>query len=215
MTSFSRLAVLAMLAAAACHKATPKPAPQPHVEATFRWPVPDGWRKETIFFPLGFAKELPFSGVEEIRFAPGMFKPGEEGFWSYAFVWWLDGRPSLGAGELEGALKRYFAGLITDVAKEKGYPIDPSRFAASVHAVPQPPAKLGHAVSAFAGTVDSYDAFATGEPIVLNVEVWVWDCGNAGKRVAMVLASPKPESERIWGALRERRDEFACHHATR
>jgi hypothetical protein len=179
------------------------------------WPVADGWRKETIPFPLEFAKDLPFSGVEEIRFAPGMFKPGEEGFWSYVFVWWLDGHPPLGAAELESALKRYFAGLITDVAKEKGYPIDPARFAASIRSLPDAPARLGHAVRAFAGTVDSYDAFATGEPIVLNLEVWVWDCTANGKRVAIVLASPKPATEPIWNALRQRRDEFACHEPTR
>jgi hypothetical protein len=207
LIAFSAFATLASLNVAA---PTPRPANE-----SFEWPVAEGWRKETIPFPLEFAKELPFSGVEEIRFAPGMFKPGEDGFWSYAFVWWLDGRPQLGAAELESALRRYFAGLITDVAKEKAYPIDPARFTASLHVMPGSTERIGHTVQAFAGTVDSYDPFATGKPIVLNLDVWVWDCAEAGKRTVMVLASPKPANAPIWSALRARRDEFKCHRSSR
>jgi len=177
----------------------------------FEWTVVDGWRQETIPFPLEFAPGLPFSGLEEIRFAPGMFKPDADGYWSYAFAWWLEDRPTLGAAELESSLRRYFAGLIGAVGKEKGFAIDPARFSASMHAADRPPAKLGHPVQAFAGTVHSYDAFTTGKPIVLNLEAWVWDCAVAGKRAAIVLASPRATSDPIWKSLRARRDEFHCH----
>jgi hypothetical protein len=57
--------------------------------------------------------------------------------------------------------------------------------------------------------VDSYDAFKTGKPIELNVEVWVWDCG--AKRAALLLASPRTTTAPIWKELRQRRDELACH----
>jgi osmoprotectant transport system permease protein len=190
-------------------------ADAPPAKGSFQWPVAEGWRKETMAFPLEFAKDLPFSGIEEIRFAPGMFKPDMDGYWSYAFVWWLDGRPTLGAAELEHSLTRYFAGLITEVAKDKGFAIDPARFSSSIRAVPSSPEKLGHEFQAFAGTVDSYDAFATGKPIVLNLNVWVWDCAESGKRAVMVLASPKPQSAPIWKALHARRDEFICHELAR
>jgi hypothetical protein len=178
---------------------------------SFQWPLPEGWGHETIPFPLGFAPDLGYEGVEELRFAPGMFKPDQEGYWSYAFVWWLDGRPALDAPAWNASLKRYFAGLCTSVAKDKGQTIDTAEFSASVHAVAGAQRKLGHAVAAFAGTVDSYDPFATGKPIVLNVEVWVWDCDRSGKRAAIVLASPKPASAPIWSSLRKRRDELVCH----
>src|SRR5262249_19300809 len=144
--------------------------------ATFRWPVAEGWKAETIPFPLEFAKDLPFKGVEELRFAPGMFKPEADGYWSYAFVWWLDGHPPLDANELQDDLSRYFAGLCTEVGKEKGLAIDPKRFATSLKAEGVAKSKLDHAVHAYMGTVKTYDAFTTGKPIVLNVEVWVWDC---------------------------------------
>ena len=179
--------------------------------SSFEWPVPEGWKHETIPFPLEFAPELPYHGVEELRFAPGMFKPDQDGYFSYAFVWWLDGRPAVDAAELSSSLKSYFTGLCTAVAKEKGQTLDGAKFSASLHAVEGPPRKLEHPVTAFAGTVDSFDPFATGKPIVLNVEAWVWDCDRSGKRAVLVLASPKPESAPIWISLHERRDEFACH----
>ena len=182
-------------------------------QATLLWPVPEGWNSETIPFPLEFAKDLPYSGVEELRFAPGMFAPDQDGYWSYAFVWWLDGKPKLGTRELQDDLKRYFSGLITAVGKDKGFAIDPARFKATIHSAPAPSAKLGHEVKAFAGTADSYDAFKTGKPIVLNLEIWVWDCG--AKRAALVLASPRPSTAPIWKELRQRRDELACHTAAK
>ena len=183
------------------------------VSGSFQWPLPEGWREETIPFPLQFAPDLLYKGVEELRFSPGMFKPDQEGYWSYAFVWWLEGRPVLDATELNASLQRYFSGLCTSVAKDKGQTLDPAKFSASLHPVDGSGPKLGHAVAAFAGTVHAYDAFATGKPIVLNVDVWVWDCDRSGKRAALVLASPKPTSAPIWSSLRKRRDDFVCHKA--
>jgi hypothetical protein len=59
---------------------------QESVEVPFYLPTPEGWRTETIPFPLEFAPELDYEGLEELRFAPGMFKEGSADFWSYAFV---------------------------------------------------------------------------------------------------------------------------------
>src|SRR5688500_2734436 len=56
----------------------------PAADVPFAWPVPAGWRTETIPFPLGFAPTLPYTGIEELRFAPGMFKAGSDDFWTYA-----------------------------------------------------------------------------------------------------------------------------------
>src|SRR4051812_19484084 len=77
----------------------------------FRWPVPKGWAEETIPFPLGFAPEVPFHGTEEVRFSPRMFDPKAPGYWTYTFVWWLEGEPDVGAPALKAHLRRYFSGL--------------------------------------------------------------------------------------------------------
>jgi len=222
MTDTARavLVTAALAFAAGCQTAAPRPdsAEREGEEAparaapAFEWPKPEGgWKTETNPFPLDFAPTISLQGVEELRFAPGMFKPDAPGYWSYAFALWLDGEPTLGQAELERFFLNYFQGLIAEVSKEKGRKIDPGHFQATIRPSSGAPAKEGHTVQAFAGTADLYDAFATGKPLTLNLEVWVWDCPVAGKRVALVLASPRSPSEPIWKELAQRRDEFLCH----
>jgi len=80
----------------------------------FYMPVPDGWRAETIPFPLDFAPELNYEGLEELRFAPGMFDADSEDFWTYAFIWWIPEETSIDpdslgprAGYERGLVRRY------------------------------------------------------------------------------------------------------------
>jgi hypothetical protein len=75
------------------------------------WPVPAGWRTETFAFPIEFAPALHHRGVEELRFAPGMFEPGSPGYWSYAFVWRLDDAAELTPEALAAELTAYYVGL--------------------------------------------------------------------------------------------------------
>ncbi len=46
--------------------------------------APEKWSGETITLPPGFARDMAIKGVEVIRFAPGMFDPQAEDFFSYA-----------------------------------------------------------------------------------------------------------------------------------
>lgn len=175
----------------------------------FRWAVPPGWRQETIPFPLGFAPELKYRGIEEIRFSPDFFDPGADSYWTYALAWWLEGEPKLDRAALEADLPRYFAGLCKAVGGQK-YRFDPARFRAKL----EPTAKRkvrGHSAQALQGTVDTYDPFATGKPLTLNLEILTWDCPASGHRVALIAASPKPRSAEVWKALAERQAAFSCH----
>jgi hypothetical protein len=71
-------------------------AKQPQVA----WPVPSGWRTETIAFPLDFAPSIAYHGEEQIRFAPGMFNAAAPDYFSYVFVWIVDEQPALTADAL-------------------------------------------------------------------------------------------------------------------
>jgi hypothetical protein len=75
------------------------------------WDTPAGWKTETFPFPLEFAPSLTHHGVEELRFAPGMFEPGKPGYWSYAFVWRLDDAADLAPDALAAELTAYYVGL--------------------------------------------------------------------------------------------------------
>src|SRR5687767_10412786 len=95
------------------------PAPATESAAKKQPPLPDGWRREVIPFPLEFAPKVADRGVEELRFAPDFFKPEAPTFWSYTFVWLLDDVPAPDQGWLERALVVYFSGLADAVGGKK------------------------------------------------------------------------------------------------
>jgi hypothetical protein len=156
-----RLAAFFWLAACGAPAASPPAPTAPTAPAagaapTAAWPVPAGFRGETIPFPLDFAPGLAHKGVEELRFAPGFFDPSAPGYWSYAFVWRTDDAAAMDAAALGGELTVYFRGLIAAV-DEKHEIAD--RDAITVRATPSG-ARLALAAHV-------YDAFKTKQPLDL------------------------------------------------
>ena len=86
------------------------------------------WRGERIALPPDFAPKMKLKGVEEIRFAPGMFKPEAEDFFSYVFVFAIDGEKKLTEEEIKKETLVYYQGLATSVMKGKGKEVDTSKF---------------------------------------------------------------------------------------
>lgn len=140
---------------AACSSSGPYPTYDPPRLET-PWLVPDGWKHELIPFPLGFAPSLQYTGVEEIRFAPGFFKPAEPGYWAYAFVWRLEGYPPFDAATVSAELTTYFRGLIDAVDENKEIA---DRESIVVRAVPE----RAH----LALTARVIDPFTTKQPVEL------------------------------------------------
>jgi len=83
------------------------------------WAVPDGFRSETIPFPLEFAPGVAHQGVEELRFAPGFLDPAAAGYWAYTFAWRTTDPAELDAAALGAELTAYFRGLIAAVDEAK------------------------------------------------------------------------------------------------
>jgi hypothetical protein len=161
----------------------------------FDWPIPAGWKREVLPFPLDFAPELPYRGLEELRFMPGFFTPSAPDFWSYDFVWWLEDAPAFDAPTLSVALTKYFRGLALSVGKDK-YSFDPQRFRAELA-----PRSAG-SETILAGDVWSYDPFATGKELVLHVEASLKRCPRAGRNALLFLVTPKPTDDPVWAELR-------------
>ena len=46
----------------------------------------DTWRKETLFFPFPFARDIKLEGEIDVRFSKGWSKQNSPLFWSYALV---------------------------------------------------------------------------------------------------------------------------------
>ncbi len=182
--------------------------PQERTEATaskptVRWPVPSGWKHETFKLPPEFAPTLPYQGTEELRFMPGFFSPSAADYWSYEFVWWLDQPPDFDPAALAANLTTYFRGLATEVGGSK-YHLDPARYRTVLAPVPE------SAPPRLAGQVFTYDPFATGLPIVLNVEAELLSCPGAKQSAMVLVLSPKDSSDSVWNALRATANSLVC-----
>jgi hypothetical protein len=205
MNRATRIAVaaLGLALSAGCHRsATPA--------TSFAWTKAEGWRGETIPFPLDFAPQLEYRGVEELRFPPGFLEEGSPNFFSYSFIWWLEGAPSHSSQSLESSLTRYFAGL-SDAVGGKKYTFDPAHHRTTLAGEAAQQRHRGHAVKVFKGTVETYEPFKTGKELTLGIELYVWDCPVAKRNVVLAIASPRPRADPIWQTLDERRAAFRCH----
>jgi hypothetical protein len=201
----SRAALGVALAAglAGCATASTKTAQASGQDALPPWPLPPDWKAETLAFPLDFAPGIRHTGMEELRFAPGFFKPTAPGYFSYAFVWWLADAQPLPAVALADELRQYYAGLCTAVGGKK-YAFDPAHYRVQL----SPVADSMGGWEALSGQADLYDAFTNGQPISLHVLAYQRACGS--HRAVLVLASPQAEPAPIMAELRAVGQSFHC-----
>lgn len=170
----------------------------------FSLPIPDGWRTETMPFPLGFAPELDYAGLEELRFSPGMFTAGAEDYWTYAFVWWIPLASDPDAEKLQADLVAYFFGLTRVVARGNGFDAGNPTFEATLR-------EIGEAAPGrLAGRVVTFDAFTTRSAVELNVQIENRPCEKAGHRALIFLLSPQAEDHAVWRSLEKIRGGFRC-----
>ncbi len=176
------LCVIAWLPACVSPAAAPEPARPGAVSI-------EGWQAETFPLPPGFAPQLP-SGVESLRFSPGWRDPGAEGFWSYAFVMWID-EPAPDAARIKAMLEAYYNGLMASFAADKGKDLSATPARVDV-------ARAG--TGRYEARMRLVDAFATFEPI--NLRVLVGTVARSGAHSAVsVQVSPQPKEHEIWRSL--------------
>jgi hypothetical protein len=199
---------------------SPKPTPSPQVKTVpvsfpFQWAAPRGWKTETIPFPLEFAPTLDYVGLEELRFSPSFGKPKEPLYFTYAFVWVVEGDAPPAPKRLGQDLKAYFDGLMTAVAKDKARkagkpaPRPVSSRATMVADAPGsgaggPPPAGGLALVPYArGTVNSTDSFYTQKHLQLMVRVYRIQPDLAYRQALYFELSPAIEDEPVKKALAE------------
>ena len=176
-----------------------------HPDLPFHLPTPEGWRTETIPFPLGFAPELEYEGVEEVRFAPGMFEAGADDVWTYLFVWWIPESTELSAKTLEQDLVHYYRGLSLAVAKSNGFEPEAPTFKARLEPVDGSRTQLK-----LAGQVETFDAFVSRQQTTLNLQVDRVACKDQGKQAFFFHLSPQPTNHPVWKQLAEIQSGFRC-----
>ncbi|MGJ8501087.1 hypothetical protein, partial [Glaesserella parasuis] len=65
-----------------------------------------------------------YKGVEDIRFTPGWGKVQTDEYWTYAFLWYLDGKVKTNEKIIEDNLKAYYTGLVGSNIEKRKIPAD-------------------------------------------------------------------------------------------
>ena len=178
----------------------------PGEKPSFTWPVPEGWKAETIPFPLDFAPDVHHTGVEELRFSPGFANPDAPDNWTYVFAWILEDDATFTETTLAEEMTAYFKGLSIAVGSKK-FDFDPKHFAAHFQArtaASDPKARE------YTGTIETYDCFRTGKPITLHQLVRTIPCQGGIQRAVIVATSRLKDEDKISPGLRRLLDDFKC-----
>ena len=176
----------------------------PAWEAPYTLPVPDGWTIERFPIPIGFAPQIPYKGVEDIRFSPGWSKAASDDYWSYAFLWYLDGKIAVDSKILESNLKAYYTGLIAVNGKN----IPGGKIIPVVTSFKKAMKDQGD-LNTFTGTIQMVDYMGQ-KPIVLNCRVHLRSCTGENKTFIFYELSPKPQHHEIWRSLDKLWHDFKC-----
>jgi hypothetical protein len=169
-------------------------------------PVPAGWSREVFSLPPDFAKQIKFKGVEELRFFPGWGDIKSEDYWSYGFLWWLEGNQDIDASVLQDNLKILYSGLIErnvvlrKIPREKLFPVE-----AKIHNIKT----MAGDLKTFEGTVHMLD-YMQQTPMILNLRIHMRDCSDKTHTSVFLEISPKSFDQPQWQELEKLYSGFKC-----
>jgi PDZ domain len=179
----------------------------------FAYTVPRTWRLENYSFPLPWAPQLPYRGVEDVLFVPDFDDRAAAGYHGLVWVFWLDGRPAIDAGTLRSLLLGYFRGLSQERGGNANFTPDLEKVAATVSPIGAPPS--GAAATA-RPTADAYRAQVVtynrqGELITLQAEIDAPRCPDSDHTALLIRLATRPHEDPIWKDLRAVTASFRCH----
>jgi hypothetical protein len=175
-------------------------------EAPYHLAVPEKWGLERFLIPISFAPQIPYKGVEDIRFTPGWADVKNEEYWSYAFLWWLDGTPETTAPIIAANLKAYYTGLI-EVNRE-GFKVPVEKITPVQTTFKETQTATGD-LKTFTGSITMLD-YMQAKPMTLNCIAHVRTCPAENKTVLFYELSPQPVSHAVWAKLNKLWEEFKC-----
>jgi hypothetical protein len=173
------------------------------------------WKGERIELPPRFARAMTLKGIEEIRFAPGMFDAKSDSFFTYVFVFSVSKEQALTREMIQREMLVYYQGLSESVSKSKERSVDAGKFTfemgeaeAAVEAPEKIPASVK--VTQYTGKLKWVEPFATGQTQVLNFELQSWTDPTMARNYLFVCTSPKApgDAEVLWKELRQIRRTF-------
>ncbi len=174
--------------------------------------APKEWRGERIKLPPEFAPNMKLRGIEEIRFAPGMFDATSPSFFSYVFVLHLPEQAPPGTKAIEHDILAYYQGLAKAVGEGRELTIDTKTFKLEeAPKLPQSPNQVRVDKNDF--PVKSFvlswtEPFVTGKPQKLHLEIVSGQYPGTKDSFVYVCASPADKSTKIWTQMRDIRSGY-------
>lgn len=175
-------------------------------EAPYHLSIPKDWGIERFLIPISFAPQIPYKGVEDIRFTPGWGNVKSDEYWTYAFLWYLDGAPKTDAKIIADNLKAYYTGLIEinrenyKVPVEKLIPVLTSFTGIQAH---------NRDLTTYTGTIEMLD-YMQQKPITLHCMAHQIRCSEENKTILFYEISPKPFTHKNWQSLNQLWLGFKC-----
>lgn len=170
--------------------------------------IPSGWGLERFSLPPDFASQISYKGVEEIRFAPGWGEIKSEEHWSYSFLWWLDGKPTIDAKILQSNLTAYYSGLVARNITSRNIPTN--KVVPTTVMIKKIKATAND-LETYKGTISMLD-YHTQESIILNCLIHVKDISTLNHTAIYFEISPQPFSHIIWNKMNEIGNSFSVKH---
>ena len=179
--------------------------------SSFALAAPADWGGETIRLPPGFAADMKLTGVEHIRFAPGMMQPKSGSFFCYAFAFELAAKPDLTKTVVHDEFLRYYSGLCTAVLRGQVPDLDVSKFTLKLQqskseSTASDEKNVVTRSVTYDGTLDWVEPFATKKAQMLHLEIQTWS--DKGRNYIFACVSPQAKDAEIWKQLHKIRDDY-------
>lgn len=174
--------------------------------APYHLDVPAGWTTEKIFFPIDFAPQINYTGIEDLRFAKGWEDVASDEHWTYAFLWWIDGKPLIDENVLQEDLTAYYSGLVKRNIAQRTIPV--FKVVPTSVTITKAPTMQGDTAT-YRGTIKMLDYIAQ-SPITLNCFVHIKNCTAQNNTAIFFEISPKPHNHAIWRQLNNLNDNIKC-----
>ncbi|HVI48804.1 MAG TPA: hypothetical protein VM802_28300 [Chitinophaga sp.] len=176
----------------------------PAAKTPYHLPQVEGWGTEQFPIPIDFAPSLAYKGVEDIRFSPGWGNSKSEEYWSYSFLWYLDGKQTFTAAIVTRNLEAYYTGLVGRNISKRNIPAE--KVVAVKAGIRKAATEKGDEQT-FTGTVSMLD-YMTQQPILQYCKVHVKSCDD--NTAVFHEISPKPYSHSIWTQMNNIWSGFRC-----
>jgi hypothetical protein len=175
-------------------------------EPPYKLLIPKDWTIERFLIPISFAPQISYKGIEDVRFTPGWGNVKSEEYWTYAFLWYLDGSPKVDANIIADNLKAYYTGLIEINRESHKVPVE--KLIPVRTSFKKTQTDRGD-LETFSGTIEMLD-YMQQKPITLNCIAHLKFCPEQAKTILFYELSPKPFTHKNWESLNQLWVDFRC-----